>query len=153
MIVNLNLFQNKYFVLTYLNYHSFSGQTAIVFSGVNGRYLELKWEIERYGWLWKKDPEFAWVGERWLYQIKFAILMSEMKEALPCWKQRASGNTVCHGKIILSYLTVIFGRKNEITSLLFPRFKKRVLIQHLERILEELEFNSLPNRVNHVNSR
>ncbi|XP_075368832.1 integrator complex subunit 6-like isoform X3 [Mycteria americana] len=33
------------------------------------------------------------------------------------------------------------------------RFKKRVLIQHLERILEELEFNSLPNRVNHVNSR
>ncbi|KGL83108.1 Protein DDX26B, partial [Tinamus guttatus] len=32
------------------------------------------------------------------------------------------------------------------------RFKKRVLIQHLERILEELEFNSLPNRVNHVNS-
>ncbi|XP_051485916.1 integrator complex subunit 6-like isoform X3 [Apus apus] len=33
------------------------------------------------------------------------------------------------------------------------RFKKRVLIQHLERILEELEFNSLPSRVNHVNSR
>ncbi|XP_075291419.1 integrator complex subunit 6-like isoform X4 [Opisthocomus hoazin] len=33
------------------------------------------------------------------------------------------------------------------------RFKKRVLIQHLERILEELELNSLPNRVNHVNSR
>ncbi|KAM8997042.1 integrator complex subunit 6-like isoform 2-T4 [Guaruba guarouba] len=33
------------------------------------------------------------------------------------------------------------------------RFKKRVLIQHLERILEELEFNSLPNRINHVNSR
>ncbi|XP_054244769.1 integrator complex subunit 6-like isoform X6 [Indicator indicator] len=33
------------------------------------------------------------------------------------------------------------------------RFKKRVLIQHLERILEELEFSSLPNRVNHVNSR
>lgn len=79
--------------------------------------------------------------------------MSEIKEALPCWKQRASGNTVYHGKIIPSYLTVIFGRKNEITSLLFPRFKKRVLIQHLERILEELEFNSLPNRVNHVNSR
>ncbi|XP_065266671.1 integrator complex subunit 6-like isoform X3 [Emys orbicularis] len=33
------------------------------------------------------------------------------------------------------------------------RFKKRVLIQHLERILEEIEFSSLPNRVNHVNSR
>ncbi|XP_072837486.2 integrator complex subunit 6-like isoform X1 [Pogona vitticeps] len=33
------------------------------------------------------------------------------------------------------------------------RFKKRVLIQHLERILEEIEFRSLPNRVNHVNSR
>ncbi|XP_028923093.1 LOW QUALITY PROTEIN: integrator complex subunit 6-like [Ornithorhynchus anatinus] len=33
------------------------------------------------------------------------------------------------------------------------RFKKRVLIQHLERILEELDFNSLPKRVNHVNSR
>ncbi|KAM9193217.1 LOW QUALITY PROTEIN: integrator complex subunit 6-like [Mergus octosetaceus] len=33
------------------------------------------------------------------------------------------------------------------------RFKKRVLIQHLKRILEELEFNSIPNRVNHVNSR
>ncbi|XP_074003192.1 integrator complex subunit 6-like isoform X3 [Numenius arquata] len=33
------------------------------------------------------------------------------------------------------------------------RFKKRVLIQHLERILEEVELNSLPNRVNHVNSR
>ncbi|XP_032992882.1 integrator complex subunit 6-like isoform X1 [Lacerta agilis] len=33
------------------------------------------------------------------------------------------------------------------------RFKKRVLIQHLERILEEIEFNGLPNRVNHVNSR
>ncbi|KAM6061381.1 integrator complex subunit 6-like isoform 2-T4 [Chlamydotis macqueenii] len=33
------------------------------------------------------------------------------------------------------------------------RFKKRVLIQHLERILEELEFNCIPNRVNHVNSR
>lgn len=48
MIVNLNLFQNKYFVLTYLNYCGFSGQTAIVFSGVNGRYLELKCEIERW---------------------------------------------------------------------------------------------------------
>nr|XP_021404159.1 integrator complex subunit 6-like isoform X1 [Lonchura striata domestica] len=33
------------------------------------------------------------------------------------------------------------------------RFKKRVLIQHLERILEELDFTSPPNRVNHVNSR
>ncbi|KAL7979565.1 hypothetical protein Chor_004723 [Crotalus horridus] len=33
------------------------------------------------------------------------------------------------------------------------RFKKRVLIQHLERILEEIEFSSLPNRINHVNSR
>ncbi|XP_014456841.1 integrator complex subunit 6-like isoform X1 [Alligator mississippiensis] len=33
------------------------------------------------------------------------------------------------------------------------RFKKRVLIQHLETILEEIEFNSLPNRVNHVSSR
>ncbi|XP_053129831.1 integrator complex subunit 6-like isoform X5 [Hemicordylus capensis] len=33
------------------------------------------------------------------------------------------------------------------------RFKKRVLIQHLERILEEIEFNSPPDRVNHVNSR
>ncbi|XP_048370052.1 integrator complex subunit 6-like isoform X1 [Sphaerodactylus townsendi] len=33
------------------------------------------------------------------------------------------------------------------------RFKKRVLIQHLERILEEIEFSNLPNRVNHVNSR
>lgn len=35
----------------------------------------------------------------------------------------------------------------------FFRFKKRVLIQHLERILEEIEFSSLPNRINHVNSR
>ncbi|XP_070616126.1 integrator complex subunit 6-like isoform X1 [Erythrolamprus reginae] len=33
------------------------------------------------------------------------------------------------------------------------RFKKRVLIQHLERILEEIEFSSLPNRINHINSR
>ncbi|XP_025022805.1 integrator complex subunit 6-like isoform X1 [Python bivittatus] len=33
------------------------------------------------------------------------------------------------------------------------RFKKRVLIQHLERILEEIEFSSVPNRINHVNSR
>ncbi|MEE6496688.1 hypothetical protein FKM82_002458 [Ascaphus truei] len=33
------------------------------------------------------------------------------------------------------------------------RFKKRVLIQHLERVLSELDSNSLPNSVNHVNSR
>eukprot|EP00075_Anas_platyrhynchos_P019401 XP_027308654.1 integrator complex subunit 6-like [Anas platyrhynchos] len=33
------------------------------------------------------------------------------------------------------------------------RFKNRVLIQRLERTLEELEFSSLPNRVNQVNSR
>ncbi|CAI9616875.1 unnamed protein product [Staurois parvus] len=33
------------------------------------------------------------------------------------------------------------------------RFKKRVLIQHLERFLCELESNGLPNMVNHVNSR
>ncbi|XP_072288058.1 integrator complex subunit 6-like [Pyxicephalus adspersus] len=33
------------------------------------------------------------------------------------------------------------------------RFKKRVLIQHLERFLSELESNGLPNMVNHVNSR
>ncbi|XP_030065664.1 integrator complex subunit 6-like isoform X1 [Microcaecilia unicolor] len=33
------------------------------------------------------------------------------------------------------------------------RFKKRVLIQHLERALSEMESNSLPNRVNHISSR
>ncbi|XP_077347435.1 integrator complex subunit 6-like isoform X1 [Lithobates pipiens] len=33
------------------------------------------------------------------------------------------------------------------------RFKKRVLIQNLERYLSELESNGLPNMVNHVNSR
>lgn len=33
------------------------------------------------------------------------------------------------------------------------RFKKRVLIQNLERYLSELESNDLPNMVNHVNSR
>ncbi|KAM9326579.1 integrator complex subunit 6-like [Gastrophryne carolinensis] len=33
------------------------------------------------------------------------------------------------------------------------RFKKKVLIQHLERFLSELESNGLPNMVNHVNSR
>ncbi|KAM5146847.1 integrator complex subunit 6-like isoform 1-T1 [Mantella aurantiaca] len=33
------------------------------------------------------------------------------------------------------------------------RFKKRVLIQHLERYLSELESNDLPIMVNHVNSR
>ncbi|XP_053329777.1 integrator complex subunit 6-like [Spea bombifrons] len=33
------------------------------------------------------------------------------------------------------------------------RFKKRVLIQHLERILSELGPSGLPNSVNHVNSR
>uniref|UniRef100_A0A8C5PGF4 Integrator complex subunit 6 like n=1 Tax=Leptobrachium leishanense TaxID=445787 RepID=A0A8C5PGF4_9ANUR len=32
------------------------------------------------------------------------------------------------------------------------RFKKRVLIQHLERILSELDSTALPNSVNHVNS-
>lgn len=33
------------------------------------------------------------------------------------------------------------------------RFKKRVLIQHLERFLSELDPNGVPNIVNHVNSR
>ncbi|CAH2315176.1 Hypothetical predicted protein [Pelobates cultripes] len=33
------------------------------------------------------------------------------------------------------------------------RFKKRVLIQHLERTLSELDSTDLPNSVNHVNSR
>ncbi|KAM4662549.1 integrator complex subunit 6-like isoform 1-T1 [Discoglossus pictus] len=33
------------------------------------------------------------------------------------------------------------------------RFKKRVLIQHLERVLSELDSNGLPNSVNHFNSR
>ncbi|KAM8952401.1 integrator complex subunit 6-like [Pelodytes ibericus] len=33
------------------------------------------------------------------------------------------------------------------------RFKKRVLIQHLERIISELGSTDLPNSVNHVNSR
>ncbi|XP_053570796.1 integrator complex subunit 6 [Bombina bombina] len=33
------------------------------------------------------------------------------------------------------------------------RFKKRVLMQHLERMLSELEFNGLPNNMNHFNSR
>ncbi|XP_068107064.1 integrator complex subunit 6-like isoform X4 [Hyperolius riggenbachi] len=33
------------------------------------------------------------------------------------------------------------------------RFKKRVLIQHLERFLSELDSNGLPNMVNHINSR
>ncbi|KAM4695619.1 integrator complex subunit 6-like [Rhinophrynus dorsalis] len=33
------------------------------------------------------------------------------------------------------------------------RFKKRVLIQHLERVLSELDYNHLPNSMNHVNSR
>ncbi|XP_075692047.1 integrator complex subunit 6-like isoform X3 [Rhinoderma darwinii] len=33
------------------------------------------------------------------------------------------------------------------------RFKKRVLIQHLERFLSELDSNGVPNIVNHVNSR
>ncbi|XP_044161878.1 integrator complex subunit 6-like isoform X3 [Bufo gargarizans] len=33
------------------------------------------------------------------------------------------------------------------------RFKKRVLIQHLERVLSELDPSGVPNMVNHVNSR
>ncbi|XP_018410562.1 PREDICTED: integrator complex subunit 6-like [Nanorana parkeri] len=46
-------------------------------------------------------------------------------------------------------------RKNfiEFTIKEAARFKKRVLIQHLERLLSELESNGLPNLVNHINSR
>ncbi|OCT67712.1 integrator complex subunit 6-like [Xenopus laevis] len=33
------------------------------------------------------------------------------------------------------------------------RFKKRVLIQHLERVLSNLDYSGLPNNLNHINSR
>eukprot|EP00079_Xenopus_tropicalis_P028813 XP_012823829.1 PREDICTED: integrator complex subunit 6 like isoform X2 [Xenopus tropicalis] len=33
------------------------------------------------------------------------------------------------------------------------RFKKRVLIQHLERVLSNVDYSGLPNSLNHINSR
>lgn len=123
----------------------------LYFYGLNCLYLKFKREIEGQVVIEDWHKILGGLGKGGCIKLNFlAILMPEIKKALSYWKQNASGNMICHGWIVLS---CFLEEKNKIAFPLFLRFKKRVLIQHLERILEELEFNSLPNRVNHVNSR
>lgn len=87
MIVNHKIFQYWYFlfsVLTYFNYYSwFGGQTNYHYL-----FMEFKCNIERQVII-EGQPKI-WVGWGKVAVLDFlVILMLEIKQALPYWKQRA----------------------------------------------------------------